>query len=717
MDYLLSTPSVADVHLPGALKVLQGKKKKEFSVGRDDDKKLEESTDDSIALIFSGPNDPKLPTNIKKLGAKFRRMFVNVWNRVFARSKGKPEDRERQAFTQANGVVKKRIAATEFALQDIRMKTEVRVRTGEANGHTHVAVITKKDGSGKTDDKPGHSHTIANFKVKSEGGHTHSLPTSLHLVDFVLVTEGWKDQFDTDDSIGYPFTFADFPEVISELTELVDESESFHLVVQDELHELLEALISLESFDVPDGELVLDEVEDDTMPGSEVEIDGSQLVLNELEIYAPPGEDFFRSVIPLKEVLELADIDDTAKIIARNVQLLMTGKWFHEEYGKFEVTSKHLKEMESNFKGGSREVIFDYGHGSRLEGKASPDVTLRSGTILDVRIDGGRLLADVAFTKKASKFIKDGEFKFVSPEFAFYHKNRSTGKNQGATLRAAALTNRPFLEGMPAIALTRTDDGGPNVSKVHEVLGMTQEEFDALTPEQVIEKMGEALTVKSEGLAEEETKSDAEETKAEETSTETTSEDTASNTEAENTEETEKEETSTETVAVTEQIHQLTETVAELRKDNVELAGKVGTLTKTNWTMSMNERLDKLQEKGMLGGGDVAKQNRTFAISLAEKDMSLYEQWEKNLSPVAQLTEAGSSNTTMPSDVDTGDFDAALEIMTVMALKELGYTDLQINKEEGDNFEADKMDCQDRVLAKYPDMARRYRSIMLGESQ
>lgn len=73
-------------------------------------KKPKKSDPATVEKPYSGPDDPKLPSNVKKLPAKKRRQWVAVWNSVYrkCRSKGGAKKTcEARAFRQANGVVRR----------------------------------------------------------------------------------------------------------------------------------------------------------------------------------------------------------------------------------------------------------------------------------------------------------------------------------------------------------------------------------------------------------------------------------------------------------------------------------------------------------------------------------------------------------------------------------------------------------------------------------
>lgn len=56
-------------------------------------------------MPYSGPGDPKLPSNVKKLPEKKRRQWVTVWNSTFERCSDSKDECEAKAFKAANAAV------------------------------------------------------------------------------------------------------------------------------------------------------------------------------------------------------------------------------------------------------------------------------------------------------------------------------------------------------------------------------------------------------------------------------------------------------------------------------------------------------------------------------------------------------------------------------------------------------------------------------------
>lgn len=96
--------------------------------------------------------------------------------------------------------------------------------------------------------------------------------------------------------------------------------------------------------------------------------------------------------------------------------------------------------------------VIDYEHQTLLaekNGQPAPAAGWFHGANLEWREGRGLYATEVEWTERARNMIGDGEYRFLSPVFAFDDK---TGEVQA--LRMAALTNNPGLDGMSAVALS-----------------------------------------------------------------------------------------------------------------------------------------------------------------------------------------------------------------------------------------------------------------------
>jgi phage I-like protein len=148
--------------------------------------------------------------------------------------------------------------------------------------------------------------------------------------------------------------------------------------------------------------------------------------------------------------------------ITKKMQILKVGEFFHEKYGKFQITKKMLSEMVENFKKGVRGVrpALDYSHNSE-------DVA--AGWFRDLYLENdSELWADIEMTPKGTKVLSDKEFGYTSAEFdPAYETNETPTKKVGAVLLGAGLTNRPVIKNMkPVIELS--EGGKMDIKELEE---------------------------------------------------------------------------------------------------------------------------------------------------------------------------------------------------------------------------------------------------------
>lgn len=117
-----------------------------------------------------------------------------------------------------------------------------------------------------------------------------------------------------------------------------------------------------------------------------------------------------------------------------------------------EVTEADLTQAVANFnrwKAMGQEIPVDYDHAFN-EGREAP----AAGWYDSLIKKGQSLWATVRWTSKARDEIASEQYRFFSPEFVKQFKSE-TGNEEGFTILAGALTNRPFLRGMTPVALNQ----------------------------------------------------------------------------------------------------------------------------------------------------------------------------------------------------------------------------------------------------------------------
>jgi phage I-like protein len=134
---------------------------------------------------------------------------------------------------------------------------------------------------------------------------------------------------------------------------------------------------------------------------------------------------------------------------------------------KFAITKGTLADVVRNFRARKADTVIDYEHASEEPGVAAGGPVPASGwlkAVEDAPDENGILWGQAEFTPRAQEMVKGGEYKYLSPVINWGARNKVTGEQQGATLTSMALTNRPFLEALPAIAMTELGvdaDGRP----------------------------------------------------------------------------------------------------------------------------------------------------------------------------------------------------------------------------------------------------------------
>lgn len=163
--------------------------------------------------------------------------------------------------------------------------------------------------------------------------------------------------------------------------------------------------------------------------------------------------------------------------VGKRIQLLRTGQFTHDQYGKFEITKAHLVLMEVNFKKKVRgiDLAVDYKHDRD---------NIAAGWILSLSLEnnGTELWADVDWTPNGVKVLAEKEFRYVSPEFTFDYQNNETLEKFGPVLLGAGLTNRPTIKNMePVVELSEMYAEKPK-PKPAQAKGTKSMDFSTVDP-------------------------------------------------------------------------------------------------------------------------------------------------------------------------------------------------------------------------------------------
>lgn len=160
------------------------------------------------------------------------------------------------------------------------------------------------------------------------------------------------------------------------------------------------------------------------------------------------------------------------------VPLAVTGRWARGTR-EFAITRADLDSIARNFsRRQNGEINVDYDHSSEMPEVGAGGPVPSAGRI--VKLDPPEVFGNSKSgirntgpnsrvpspeprfilwgwyepTDRARRLIANREYRYISPAIDWAARSKSNGKPQGATLSTVALTNRPFLEEMPAIRLS-----------------------------------------------------------------------------------------------------------------------------------------------------------------------------------------------------------------------------------------------------------------------
>lgn len=159
--------------------------------------------------------------------------------------------------------------------------------------------------------------------------------------------------------------------------------------------------------------------------------------------------------------------------------------------GSFVVDEESFQLIREHFKGRRIDLVIDYEH-QTLDNVQAP----AAGWIKDIALGPDAITAKVEWTPKAAEYLKNREYRYLSPVILV----RKTDK-KAVALHSAALTNTPAIDGMFPLAASadiedfygQCPEGGiMELNKIIGLLGLpedaTEEEAYTALKEQVASK-------------------------------------------------------------------------------------------------------------------------------------------------------------------------------------------------------------------------------------
>lgn len=143
----------------------------------------------------------------------------------------------------------------------------------------------------------------------------------------------------------------------------------------------------------------------------------------------------------------LADLPDSSD---GWIQIAKQGSFTDPRYGDFAITQEDFDSWVQNFQRVSRGSLpIDPDHRPEKAGDTSA-----VGWVTDLEQRGQELWAKPAWNSLGTELVSDQRYRFISPSYTPNYKN-DEGDSFGTALVGVALTNRPFLEGMAEVSLSK----------------------------------------------------------------------------------------------------------------------------------------------------------------------------------------------------------------------------------------------------------------------
>lgn len=200
--------------------------------------------------------------------------------------------------------------------------------------------------------------------------------------------------------------------------------------------------------------------------------------------------DFVRASLDPVRMRDVAE-KSGAKVVSSWIQLARSGTWKGHAMGEFDFDADVYAQISKNFaKSKNRMVPLDFEHASEeRDGGVYQKGAPAQGWIKELRFSDDMLEGRVEWVENQPGlgYVRDGAYKFISPAVVFESIDRQTGKGIGAELVSAALTNRPFLDGMRAVAAKHNAKGTTAMATAIEKDSKTPAEMAAFIEKDAVD--------------------------------------------------------------------------------------------------------------------------------------------------------------------------------------------------------------------------------------
>jgi phage I-like protein len=149
--------------------------------------------------------------------------------------------------------------------------------------------------------------------------------------------------------------------------------------------------------------------------------------------------------------IELGKANFSEKSPVSDIEVLASGSWDHPQYGHFDITEEDIDGFVQSFNNKVRKVDIAVDQEHMPEKGAAGWYKALNKVFEDGKC---KLKATIEWTKLGTQLIKDGIFKYFSPEFDFQYEDLETHEQFGNVLLGGALTNRPYFKSLAPVALS-----------------------------------------------------------------------------------------------------------------------------------------------------------------------------------------------------------------------------------------------------------------------
>lgn len=172
------------------------------------------------------------------------------------------------------------------------------------------------------------------------------------------------------------------------------------------------------------------------------------------------------------------------------IQAMRVGEYNHPRYGKLSFTLDRLYRFAESVKQRVRGIDPDVDYDHKMDPVKGREA---AGWVKDAKVESNSLWLLVDWTQSAATKIKEGAYRYFSPEFQD-HWTDAGGKMHQDVLFGGGITNRPFLKDLLPLNLSELSfadnhdkEEGVDPKKLRASLGLPED----ATEEQVLQRAGE----------------------------------------------------------------------------------------------------------------------------------------------------------------------------------------------------------------------------------